>query len=320
MDLTQEPTKTEQKPRSEPTPPVPEGMSKSAWKRLIKKQKHEQERDQWVAMRREKRREQKVKRRAKEKENKIKQVLPGDEIKRPVLAGQQPSGVGVYIDCSFDDMMKEGEVISLSQQIIRCYAQNKRAVKPVDLEIYGLEGELLKRFEGPIRNQHLTWQTSKPKRISFHNEAYGLENKEDLVYLSSDSENVIESLEPGKNYIIGGIVDKGRYKNLCNDKAKKQGLVTGRLPIEEYIKISGRKVLTCNHVFEILLKFLETNDWKTAFEQVLPVRKLDNSKAGDDSGEENGKEEYAASITDNQFDGQDETTDGTNQDVSSKDP
>lgn len=304
MEGTQELAKEEQKPkpRSEPTPPVPEGMSKSAWKRLLKKQKHEQERDQWVSMRREKRREQKTKRRAKEKENKKQQHLPGDEIKRPVLVDQQSSGVGVYVDCSFDNMMKEGEVISLSQQIIRCYAQNKRAVKPVDLEIYGLEGELLKRFEGPIRNQHLTWQASKPKRISFHNEAYGLENKENLVYLSSDSDNVIESLEPGKHYIIGGIVDKGRYKNLCNDKAKNQGLVTGRLPIEEYIKISGRKVLTCNHVFEILLKFLETKDWKTAFEQVLPVRKLETNKGDDDSGEDIDKEEDAALNAHNESD------------------
>lgn len=42
------------------------------------------------------------------------------------------------------------------------------------------------------------------------------------------------------------------------------------------------QVLTVNQVFEIMLKFVETRDWKTAFFHVIPQRKRGQAETGDD--------------------------------------
>ncbi|KAF9358688.1 tRNA (guanine(9)-N(1))-methyltransferase [Mortierella sp. NVP85] len=99
-----------------------------------------------------------------------------------------------------------------------------------------------------------------------------------VVYLSADSPNTISQLDPGTCYVLGGIVDKNRYPNLCQSKAEKLGIETAQLPIGEFIQMSSRRVLTVNQVFEILLQFIECNDWKEAFLKVIPQRKLEEKQ------------------------------------------
>ncbi len=91
-----------------------------------------------------------------------------------------------------------------------------------------------------------------------------------LVYLTADSEEELQTLKEDETYIIGGIVDRNRYKvrqsvpldqrnprslifwwpqNLCKDKAGELGIRTARLPIGTYLaEMPTRKVLTVNQV------------------------------------------------------------------------
>jgi tRNA (guanine9-N1)-methyltransferase len=155
-----------------------------------------------------------------------------------------------------------------------------------------------------LKGQRKGW-----KHFTFTSDPYPVNDK--TVYLTTEGTEALTTLEPNTTYIIGGIVDRNRYKGLCYEKAASQGLRTARLPIDDYIKMSSRKVLTCNHVVEIMLKYLECKDWKTAFHQVIPERKLNEdtkltkkqrraaalerkrrAEAGEEVGEEAGDEHY----------------------------
>jgi tRNA (guanine9-N1)-methyltransferase len=63
-----------------------------------------------------------------------------------------------------------------------------------------------------------------------------------LVYLTADADEDITTLEGSSGYIVGGIVDRNRYKCLCLEKSKDLGVQSARLPIGKYIKLAGSRV------------------------------------------------------------------------------
>lgn len=99
------------------------------------------------------------------------------------------------------------------------------------------------------------------------------EEYRDIVYLTSDSPYTLSRLEPNKCYVIGGLVDKNREKGLCYRRARERGIRTARLPIGQFMVLQSRQVLATNHVVEIMLKWLEYEDWGEAFTAVIPKRK-----------------------------------------------
>lgn len=189
----------------------------------------------------------------------------------------------------------------MASQVSYCYSANRSTNHPVKLLCTSFNGKLKERMDTVMAAQYKSW-----KGVQFWPDTYeklwrspdesnpsddGAKEwtcpKENVVYLTGDSPNILESLEEGKTYILGGIVDRNRYKYLCLDKAKKEGLSHAALPIAQHMpELTSRKVLTVNQVFEIMIRWIETKDWGDAIRTVMPTRKLHNARATDqDAGE-----------------------------------
>ncbi|NXR10896.1 TM10B methyltransferase, partial [Semnornis frantzii] len=91
-----------------------------------------------------------------------------------------------------------------------------------------------------------------------------------IVYLTPDSENVLEDIDANKVYVLGGLVDESIHKKLTLQRAQEQALQTARLPIREYMvkSISSRnyysETLAINQVFDVLSTYYMTQSWPAA--------------------------------------------------------
>ncbi|SCU81554.1 LAMI_0B06766g1_1 [Lachancea mirantina] len=287
-----------------PLPPVPEGMSKKQWKKICKRKRFEETKEKYYEVRREKKLKARLARRAKIQEFLDRGEEVPEELKRKPRKNlnQQDSGIKILIDCSFDDLMNDREIVSLSTQLTRAYSWNKRENYFADVKVTGFDKRLKVRFEKDLENSNFgEW-----KNFEFvENATLPTEN---AIYLTADADDTIEKLEPGVTYIVGGIVDKNRHKSLCYNKAKELGIRTRKLPISQFVNVHGRHVLTTAHVVQLMLKYFDHRDWKEAFESVLPQRKLEETTEGvlqgnpgdgsDQSGEEDKEQDSEEDIDD----------------------
>jgi tRNA (guanine9-N1)-methyltransferase len=101
----------------------------------------------------------------------------------------------------------------MTSQLTRCHAENKRSLKPVEIFITSLDKRLGERMDTALKGVQHRWQgvnvSTEPYETVLSDVA-----TENLVYLTADSENVIQTLEKDKVYILGGLVDKNRHKVL----------------------------------------------------------------------------------------------------------
>ncbi|RMD40160.1 hypothetical protein DV735_g4971, partial [Chaetothyriales sp. CBS 134920] len=269
---------------------------------------------------------------------------------------QQPADAGlarhvtlpitILVDCGFDSLMVEKEIVSLGSQLTRSYADNHRAPFQAHLAISSWGGNLKQRFDTLLNQHYLNW-----KRVRFEEEDFSavadkarvwmggedggkldsvfrkyqstavedkgkndseagadeppasavqqssegsdvnddLRSKGEIVYLTSDSPYTLTELKPYSTYIVGGLVDKNRYKGICYKKACEKGIKTAKLPIGEYMSMQSRFVLATNHVVEIMVRWLECGDWGEAFMRVIPKRKGGTLKGEDDGDDGDDK-------------------------------
>lgn len=269
-------------------PPAPEGTSKRQWKKALKRQYHKDNKEEYAKVRKMKRKMAKINRRNRIQEYVERGEEIPEELKRPpkVNVDQKMSGIKIILDCSFDELMNQKEIISLSNQITRAYSSNRREKYAADIVVAPFDKRLKKRFEEDLTNcRHDQWNNFKFLPDEDILAANSLDPSK-MIYLTADTDEKLEALEEGMTYVVGGIVDKNRHKLLCYNKAKKLGIPARRLPLDEYINLAGRRVLTTTHVVQLILKYFENHDWKEAFEYVLPPRKLDKLQHDDTANDE----------------------------------
>ncbi|XP_017328660.1 RNA (guanine-9-)-methyltransferase domain-containing protein 2 [Ictalurus punctatus] len=239
-----------------------ETLSKRQKKKLLKQQQWEEQRDLRKQKRKERKQQRKLERQAQTEDR-----TDCPDRKR-VRKEAEPSPLRLVIDCSFDSLMMLKDVKKLHKQIQRCYAENRRAAHPVQFYITSHAGQL-KQIMDEINKGWVNWKDVHIKSEPFHE----VLSKEDLVYLTSDSPNILQELDEAKAYVIGGLVDHNHHKGISFKRAKELGIAHAQLPLGSFVKMNSRKVLAVNHVFEIMLAYLEKRDWQEAFFTVLPQRK-----------------------------------------------
>ena len=300
-------------------------LSKNQLKKQRRWERWEAGRDDRKAKRKEKIKAKKERRRAEWEEQRAE---GGPSQLTPMRPSRHPHGVQVPItvlfDCNFEEYMHDNELKSLGLQITRSYSDNRKAPFRFHLGISSWGGKMKERFDGVLAKQYTSWkgfhfceedfvetsQMSKEWMKGSHggriagaiekNTPSEVEEEEgEIVYLSAESDNTLERLKPNSTYIIGGLVDKNRHKGLCYKRALDRGIKTAKLPIGEFLEMDSRKVLVTNHVLDIMLKWLEHDDWGKAFIEVLPKRKGGVLKADEDGAEQaslEGEEEEANDV------------------------
>ncbi|KAJ7246576.1 guanine-1-methyltransferase-domain-containing protein [Mycena haematopus] len=210
-----------------------------------------------------------------------------DEPKPKKRRIRPPFGGKVVVDLGFDAKMTEKEVQSLCSQLGYTYSANRQAGYPFALYFTSLDGKSLARLDslGDASYKRWTnaeWWTEGYDRLWEADPAV----KQSIVYLTADSDEELTELKPDETYVIGGICDHNRLKNECLNKAQASGIRTARLPIGTYLSdLRTRKVLTVNQAFEILVHWVDTRDWESAFHAVIPKRKFEESSKSKEKGQ-----------------------------------
>ncbi|WFD44752.1 tRNA (guanine(9)-N(1))-methyltransferase [Malassezia psittaci] len=289
-------------------------LSKTAAKKLLKRVQRQEHKDATKQERRAKERQRRKEKQIQLREERKKNPLPAaaKPAKTPAIAFK----ANLVVDLGFDDLMTTDEATSLAAQLGYLYGENRASSAPFQQLIFTGAGDTSGTslgFAPPHGGAH-QFPESSTKDSSLFQDRVGVQmetknrgswrrwtrvmlreyggieglsrgpnpicDPSNMVYLTADSDHTIHELQEGKTYIIGGIVDRNRYKHLCAKKAEHLGIPTARLPIEPtYLgqALNARKVLTVNQVFAILVGWTETRDWKAALQRGLPSRKLQNN-------------------------------------------
>ena len=248
---------------------VPSGLSKNACKRLARI-------DYIKTHRKEVRARKKV---AKQQSVKVLDTNPDRVCKRDRIQAEkdrlkssQMCYPSVVVDCAYDSFMSEKEINKTRMQILRCY----HLLKSPDTKLFHLH---LSNFQEDS-NLNKSFQEKTPGFDSmfitkFAEPIFERFSASEIIYLTPDSPNLLESVSDEFVYVIGGFVDDNIKRHTSMRRCEENDLRTASLPISQYFEKVNHKqeVLTINQVCEILFSVYNGESWKEVFSKVLPTRK-----------------------------------------------
>ena len=224
-----------------------DGLSKNAWKRAVRDLIYQSRKTD------------------KAPRSNLDRSSPGKKARLPARA------TCLWFDCSFDHMMSQKQLHSLSDQLKDSMSANRRIDRPCHFMVFSPD-------ESPLRavlaRRHFAdrWQP-----FVLTNQDLMLRKR--VIYLTSDSTDVLDEIEEGSTVVIGGLVDRNHHKGLTHRFALDKKIETRRLPLDSF-RLKGCK-LTCNQVAEILCLYLDLRDsglaaepaWHESADKILPKYK-----------------------------------------------
>ncbi|CAE7938674.1 TRM10, partial [Symbiodinium sp. KB8] len=277
-----------------PLPPAPGKLSPSERRQWRREQRFEDMKKKRKAGRAEERRKAALRRKKARKEllskmseeekrayffeERRKQVEMEESLERAFEQGRPR----VVINCSFGDFMGDRENRSLAQQVKLVYTLLKRMRANFQLHLTSLDAQ------NPAR-AHLANSGLSGWKVHVHEESvWERFSSEDLVILSPDATECLETIDEDKIYVIGGLVDRRVQKKRTFDQAKDQDLQLRKLPLKEYGPKGLHPILNIDVVMQILIERHQGNEWSSIFESCLPRRLYRDARGGQRAEESKG--------------------------------
>ena len=191
-------------------------------KRALKKQK---KRQAWLDSKEERRAKEKAKRKAKLEKRKAENPdinLSYSESRKRLkksLDEKTPCERQIAFDMSFGHLMNQRDRGKCLKQVMHCYSINRRLSHPFTLYATSFDGVMKEEMSKHSGYMNWTMFHFLPEHFTSLVDVPNsdIKSKSDLVYLSSESENVIDSFDKGKLYISKSLLKLYfLYHNLSN--------------------------------------------------------------------------------------------------------
>eukprot|EP00300_Choanocystis_sp_HF-7_P042878 c9547_g1_i2.p1 GENE.c9547_g1_i2~~c9547_g1_i2.p1 ORF type:complete len:238 (-),score=70.55 c9547_g1_i2:24-737(-) len=196
---------------------------------------------------------------------------------------QSQMGIRIAIDMGFESIHTKFEINSLAKQITAAYAHIRKMEHPFALTLVNFTGN---QAEALHKLNVDKWRGV----ATFGGQVFEKFERDEIIYLTPDADEVLQILESNKVYVIGGIVDRSVRKETSIKVAQTHSLRTARLPTKH--------VLNIDTVIKTLAVFQECQDWSAAMRQSVPLRTQQHPAIKSIVGQNGGKD--ACEVDDDQ--------------------